>query len=266
MKKLQEAAKKFFEEEKYNLIILSDQCKKNPLLPSRDHSAPTGLLLAMSTMAQGGICWRIEKLEDVTYHNCLTIGDPLHYLRTDENSVNALDAMKNFLYFAESIGNGSYNAEREKIFEKIIYYIEKLDKYIIPHLDEVEAKNLPEVTFTEYPPHMDIFLQIYQNDRNQTFFKSTGIFSQFFWGKYQEMHLRINSLEFLNFEKVLEYGVTYPKSRTARILQKYFKTYWGEAKDKPLKDNLSQKNNPNVLDGVIIKDLQPIVNGYLFGS
>lgn len=40
----------------------------------------------------------------------------------------------------------------------------------------------------------------------------------------------------------------------------------GEEDEANLKCNLSPKNNPNVLDGLITRDLQPIVKDYLFSS
>ncbi len=151
----------------------------------------------------------------------------------------------------------------EKVIQRKLNMKKLQEETKRPHLHEAKENYLQEIVFTEYPPCVKIFLSIYQRDRDKNFFKSIGLFSRFFRGKYQEIHLRMKSSEFLTFEKILEYGVKYPQSRTANILQKYFKTYWDEAN---LKCNLSQKNNPNILDGLIKRDLQPIVKDYLFSS
>ncbi len=273
MKKLQEEAKCFFEEEKYNLIMLSDQCDNNSQLYPKINFAPIRLLLAISTLAHGARLWSFENLKESlsldnrVFDNRVLLCDGYNRICDYDDPE---DAIISFLNYAEEIKNkklfSSMNIERKtEIQKKFKFYTNKLEKNIRPHLHEANESHL-QITFTDYPPCAKIFLSIYQRDRDKNFFKSTGFYSRFFRGEYQEMHLRMESSEFLTFEKVLEYGVKYPKSRTASILQKYFKTYWDEAIDKRLKDNLSQKNYPNVLDGLIIRDLQPIVKGYLFSS
>lgn len=274
MKKLQEAAKRFLKEEKYNLIMLADQCDQYPELRRAAGFTATYLLLAITTLAQGGTAWTTERLHDSMSFNDTILGYEFEF-RTGGRGYNATSTIKKMLS-EEGIENKifpsfsnihSVNIEKKiEIQKKLKFYIDRIKKDILPHLPKGDYENYSQVVFTEYPPCVDIFLKIYRQGRDKEFFKSTGLYSRFFRGEYQEMHLRIGSSEFLTFEKVLEYGVKYPKSRTAKILQKYFKIYWEEANDKLLKDNLSQKNNPNVLDAVIIKDLQPIVKGYLFGS
>ncbi len=271
MKKLQEEAKRFLEEDKYNLIMLSEWC--HSLCPPYSMSdkvihTPILLFLAISALAQGSTDWRIQDLSKSLSLDGMDAAYLYSFIaHSKKGPHSAADMIEDFLKiekyitYHKDIKDIKDIKEHLELQKKFNFYADKLNKDFLPHFYNIkEEKNLPTVVFTDYPPSVEIFLAIYQQDRNNHFFKSTGLYSRFFRGD-KEMHLRRGS-EVLTFAKVLEYGVKYPKSRTANILQKYFKTYWDEAIDNPLKVNLSQKNN--VLDGFIISDLQPIVRDYLF--
>ena len=254
-------ATRFLEEEKYNLSDARTEPFCEALL-KRAATLPeaTCLLLAIAALAQGSIHWKIKKLDNATgsilqrelfelYHAIDTINE---FMRT---TTKLFELFERFCDVNE----------REQIKQSIHKHIfDRLKTDIIPHLEIKSSLPHPQkvIIFNEYPPSTCIFSKIYLNSRNKE-----GIFSQLFRAEEdKEMDLRLQSfarLASLTFKEVLDYGVKHPNSRTARILEKYFKTYLDEIKDKHLKDYFSRENN--VLSELLPKTDGPeIVKNYLF--
>lgn len=237
MKNITLQAQKLHDELKDDLIKLSDLYYNASSRDRVNIYFPIKALLALSTLAENKNHFKFEA-------------------PTEIDSSNNYPAKKIIKLFLEQKTNDV--PQVKALYAKIK---ERLKTDIISYLnEEKEDQNVSLAIFKEYPPCAAIFTKLYYQSREKIFFRSTGFWSSFIYsGENQEMHLRLASSESMTWEKILNYGLKYPKTRTAAILREHFPTPWHEAR---LKYNLNQKST--VLDGHIpVKDLQMIVRNYI---
>ncbi len=249
----------------YNYHLLQTQfCHKVPLFPFLP------VLDSLRVLAQGGNRFRDPcKLPKEGGCNCVEV-------------TTAVKELRHFLYLIDSVKDKLEEKSDymqlfgKKIKKKPILNLYVQIKNILPFIEIAEKKGLPdkEMVLTEYCPSVTIFKALYQQDRDKSrFFKSRGYFSLFFH-KRQEMVDLINleTPQKLTFKEILAYGVCYPETRTAKILQTHFKKYWEYAKDAEsffkeywgqanLRLNLSLKDNVLKPCG-LHQDLEAIIASY----
>jgi hypothetical protein len=221
MKQLQEKAKNFFEENKFQLI---NAVERSGDLGERPLPRWFG---AIRALAEGGRM----------YTEALPPGIDNMFVHYNQDPQDAIEKIIDFMNEVAQERNPkdlyqqcrityTYGKRGEPYFTSRFKLCDMIERDLLPFIEEAEKEEkFPEVKLTEYPPCAFIFRVLYKNARAKEHFVSTGLFSRFVH-KCLEMVSRIDTI---SFEEILKYGVEYPQTRTAKILQQYFKSYWDEA-------------------------------------